>query len=98
MALISSSSLPLWRGSSGPAAEALVSQVHQSGGAAEVGLGDAITGVVADNQGAHNKTSDYFFIDTVGRTQLIAESAKWSHTVVTDQTEKEDRATEPPRH
>ena len=56
-------------------------------------MGDDITGVVA-----HNKTSDYFFIDTVGSKQLIAESAKWSHTVVTDQTEKEDRATEPPRH
>ena len=84
------------RGSSGPAAEALVSQVHRPGGAAEAGLGDAVMGVVADNQGTHNKMSDYFFIDIVGRTQLITESAEWFHTVVTDQMEKEDGATEPP--
>ncbi|MFJ8432017.1 type I restriction endonuclease subunit R [Kitasatospora sp. NPDC094019] len=55
---------------------------------------DAVTGAVADNQGAHNKMSDYFFTSTPGRAQLIAEIAKWFYAVVADHAEKGD-ATKP---
>ncbi|MGX1755852.1 type I restriction endonuclease subunit R [Streptomyces lydicus] len=48
---------------------------------------DAVTGAVADNQGAHNKMSDYFFTSTSGRTQLVAEIAKWFYAVAVDQTQ-----------
>ena len=44
---------------------------------------DAVTGAVADNQGAHQKMSDYFFTNAPGRTQLIADIAKWFREVVT---------------
>ncbi|MFF5781113.1 type I restriction endonuclease subunit R [Streptomyces virginiae] len=56
---------------------------------------DAVTGAVADNQGAHNKMSDYFFTSAMGRTQLVAEIAKWFYAVVVDEAEKACEATEP---
>ncbi|MEU8842523.1 type I restriction endonuclease [Streptomyces roseus] len=59
---------------------------------------DAVTGAVADNQGAHNKMSDYFFTSNMGRTQLVAEIAKWFYTVVVDEAEKAHEATGPTRH
>ncbi|NMD54393.1 MULTISPECIES: type I restriction endonuclease subunit R [Tsukamurella] len=43
---------------------------------------DAVTGAVADNQGAHQKMSDYFFSDAPGRTKLISDIAKWFYQVV----------------
>jgi type I restriction enzyme R subunit len=55
---------------------------------------DAVTGAVADNQGAHNKMSDYFFTSTPGRTTLVAELAKWFYTVVVAQAEKADEDAE----
>ena len=45
---------------------------------------DAVTGAVADNQGAHEKMSDYFFTNAPGRTHLISDIAKWFHHVVVD--------------
>ncbi|WP_235567951.1 MULTISPECIES: hypothetical protein [Mycobacteriaceae] len=45
---------------------------------------DAVTGAVADNQGAHEKMSDYFFTNAPGRTHLISDIAKWFHQVVVD--------------
>lgn len=44
---------------------------------------DAVTGAVADNQGAHEKMSDYFFTNAPGRTHLISDIAKWFYEVVT---------------
>ena len=46
---------------------------------------DAVMGAVADNQDAHNTMSDYFFTNAAGRMQLIADIAKWFHTVVVEQ-------------
>lgn len=46
---------------------------------------DAVTGAVADNQGAHGKMSDYFFTNAPGRLRLIADIAKWFHQVVADE-------------
>jgi type I restriction enzyme R subunit len=43
---------------------------------------DAVTGAVADNQGAHVKMGDYFFTNAPGRTHLISDIAKWFHQVV----------------
>ena len=43
---------------------------------------DTVTGAVADNQGAHEKMSDYFFTNAPGRTRLISDIAKWFHQVV----------------
>ncbi|MEB3065729.1 type I restriction endonuclease subunit R [[Mycobacterium] zoologicum] len=43
---------------------------------------DAVTGAVADNQGAHEKMSDYFFTNAPGRTHLISDIAKWFYQVV----------------
>ncbi|MEU6121859.1 type I restriction endonuclease [Streptomyces sp. NPDC047123] len=51
---------------------------------------DAVTGAVADNQGSHNKMSDYFFTSSQGRAQLVAEIAKWFYAVVDDQAETAD--------
>ncbi|GAC58497.1 type I restriction enzyme R protein [Gordonia hirsuta DSM 44140 = NBRC 16056] len=45
----------------------------------------AVTGAVADNQGAHSKMSDYFFSNTPGRDRLLADIAKWFYRVVADQ-------------
>ena len=42
----------------------------------------AVTGAVADNQGAHQKMSDYFFTSTPGRTHLMSDIAKWFYQVV----------------
>lgn len=49
---------------------------------------DAVTGAVADNQGAHEKMSDYFFTSAPGRTHLISDIAKWFYQVVTVDSEK----------
>ena len=46
---------------------------------------DAVTGAVADNQGAHEKMSDYFFTNAPGRVRLISDIAKWFHRVVADE-------------
>ncbi|MFD1274163.1 DEAD/DEAH box helicase family protein [Streptomyces kaempferi] len=53
---------------------------------------DAVTGAVADNQGAHNKMSDYFFTSTPGRTQLVTEIAKWFYAVVVNQAENDSES------
>jgi type I restriction enzyme R subunit len=49
---------------------------------------DAVEGAVTDNQGAHQKMSDYFFSNAPGRTYLISDIAKWFHEVVADQDGK----------
>ncbi|BBZ78491.1 hypothetical protein MANY_38280 [Mycolicibacterium anyangense] len=49
---------------------------------------DAVTGAVADNQGAHEKMSDYFFTNAPGRTHLISDIAKWFYQVVVEQDDK----------
>jgi type I restriction enzyme R subunit len=49
---------------------------------------DAVTGAVADNQGAHEKMSDYFFTNAPGRSHLISDIAKWFYQVVVDQDGK----------
>lgn len=46
---------------------------------------DAVTGAVADNQGAHEKMSDYFFTNAPGRSHLISDIAKWFYQVVTEE-------------
>jgi type I restriction enzyme, R subunit len=46
---------------------------------------DAVTGAVADNHGAHEKMSDYFFTNAPGRSRLISDIAKWFYQVVVDQ-------------
>jgi len=43
---------------------------------------DAVTGAVADNQGAHHKMSEYFFTNAPGRASLVADIAKWFREVV----------------
>lgn len=45
----------------------------------------AVTGAVADNQGAHAKMSDFFFSNTPGRTHLMSDIAKWFYQVVANQ-------------
>ncbi|WP_408633076.1 hypothetical protein [Mycobacterium ostraviense] len=47
---------------------------------------DAVTGAVADNQGAHEKMSDYFFTNAPGRSHLISDIAKWFYQVVTEES------------
>lgn len=46
---------------------------------------DAVTGAVADNQGAHQKMSDYFFTNSPGRAHLISDIAKWFYQVVLEE-------------
>lgn len=46
---------------------------------------EAVQGVVADNQGAHNKMADYFFSDSPGKSQLIVEIAEWFYSLANDQ-------------
>ena len=46
---------------------------------------DAVTGAVADNQGAHNKMADYFFTNAPGRSHLISDIAKWFYQVVSSE-------------
>ncbi|MFG3112978.1 type I restriction endonuclease subunit R [Streptomyces sp. NPDC048197] len=58
---------------------------------------DAVTGAVADNQGAHNKMSDYFFTSSSGRTQLVAEIAKWFYAVAVGQAERDIEVAEEAR-
>ena len=48
----------------------------------------AVTGAVADNQGAHQKMSDYFFSDAPGRGHLMSDIAKWFYRVVADENAK----------
>lgn len=48
---------------------------------------DAVTGAVADNQGAHEKMSDYFFTNAPGRTHLMSDIAKWFYQVVSAEKE-----------
>jgi type I restriction enzyme R subunit len=48
---------------------------------------DAVTGAVVDNQGAHEKMSDYFFTSAPGRSHLVSDIAKWFYQVVTSQNE-----------
>jgi type I restriction enzyme R subunit len=48
---------------------------------------DAVTGAVADNQGAHEKMSDYFFTNAPGRSHLISDIAKWFYQVVSSENE-----------
>ncbi|MCV7316641.1 type I restriction endonuclease subunit R [Mycolicibacillus parakoreensis] len=43
---------------------------------------DAVTGAVADNHGANEKMSDYFFTNAPGRTRLVSDIAKWFYQVV----------------
>jgi len=43
---------------------------------------EAVIGAVADNQGAHEKMSDYFFTNAPGRTYLISDIAKLFYQVV----------------
>lgn len=38
-------------------------------------------GVVADNQGAHNKMADCFFSDNPGKHQLVVEIAEWFYAL-----------------
>lgn len=47
---------------------------------------DAVTGAVADNQGAHEKMSDYFFTNAPGRSHLISDIAKWFYQVVASES------------
>jgi type I restriction enzyme R subunit len=42
---------------------------------------EAVQGVVADNQGAHNKMADYFFSDNPGKHQLVVEIAEWFYAL-----------------
>ena len=44
----------------------------------------AVTGAVADNQGAHKIMSDYFFTDAPGRDRLIIDIANYFHRVVAE--------------
>jgi len=53
---------------------------------------DAVTGAVADNQGAHEKMSDYFFTDGPGRRHLISDVAKWFYQVVAGESAAGDQA------
>jgi type I restriction enzyme R subunit len=48
---------------------------------------DAVTGAVVDNQGAHEKMSDYFFTSAPGRSHLVSDIAKWFYQVVTSKDE-----------
>jgi type I restriction enzyme R subunit len=47
----------------------------------------AVTGAVADNQGAHEKMSDYFFNSTPGRSHLVSDIATWFYQVVASEHE-----------
>ncbi len=42
----------------------------------------AVTGAVADNHGAHEKMSNYFFSGAPGRAYLLSDIAKWFYQVV----------------
>jgi type I restriction enzyme R subunit len=50
---------------------------------------DAVTGAVTDNQGAHQKMSEYFFSSAPGRAYLISDIAKWFHEAVAEEKAKE---------
>jgi type I restriction enzyme R subunit len=43
---------------------------------------EAVNVAVADNQGAHQKMSDYFYTNAPGRAHLLSDIAKWFHKVV----------------
>ncbi len=55
---------------------------------------DAVTGAVADNQGAHDKMADYFFTNAPGRAHLISDIAKWFYQVVAAEDGDADPAAE----
>ncbi len=57
----------------------------------------AVTSAVADNQGAHEKMSDYFFTNAPGRSHLISDIAKWFREVVVSEGAAQSIATEPNR-
>lgn len=48
---------------------------------------EAVKEAVADNHGAHQKMSDYFFSSAPGRADLIADIAKWFYKVVAEEGE-----------
>lgn len=52
---------------------------------------DAVTGAVADNHGAHEKMSDYFFTNAPGRDHLISDIAKWFYQVVSAESATTER-------
>lgn len=71
---------------------ALVQQASAKGNSAKQfgespDFDEAVTEAVADNQGAHQKMSDYFFGSAPGRAALISDIAKWFYEVVTAQDE-----------
>lgn len=43
--------------------------------------------ILADNQGAHEKMSDYFFTNAPGRSHLMSDIAKWFYQVVASGSE-----------
>jgi type I restriction enzyme, R subunit len=49
---------------------------------------DAVTGAVVDNQGAHEKMSDYFFTSAPGRSHLVSDIAKWFYQVVASEDDE----------
>lgn len=51
---------------------------------------EAVQGVVADNQGAHNKMADYFFSDSPGKHQLVVEIAEWFYRLANDRADARD--------
>jgi len=56
----------------------------------------AVTGAVADNQGAHEKMSDYFFTNAPGRSHLISDIAKWFYAVVAGEEKPSESARQQP--
>jgi len=50
---------------------------------------DAVTGAVADNQGAHNKMADYFFTNAPGRALLVSDIAKWFYKVAAEEVDNQ---------
>jgi type I restriction enzyme R subunit len=71
---------------------ALVQQASAKGNSAKQfgespDFDEAVTEAVADNQGAHQKMSDYFFGSAPGRAALVSDIAKWFYEVVAAQGE-----------
>ena len=52
---------------------------------------DAVEGAVTDNQGAHQKMSDYFYSNAPGRVHLISDIAKWFYAVVASEEVEHSR-------
>lgn len=51
---------------------------------------EAVQGVVADNQGAHNTMADYFFSDNPGKARLVVEIAEWFYRLANDGARDEE--------